>query len=42
MVVKHGGSFIKSQRVRRSRKTEFLAVEMMAELVAERAQELAE
>ena len=37
MVVKHGGSFIKSPRVRRANKTEFLAVEVMAELVAERA-----
>ena len=34
MVVKHGGAFVKSASVRRSAKTEFLAIEMMAELVA--------
>ena len=34
---KHGGSFVKSSSVRRSNKPEFLAIEMMAELVAKRA-----
>ena len=42
MVVKQGGSFIKSARVRRSSETKLLAIEMMAELVAQRAQERAE
>lgn len=42
MVVKSRGSFVKSSSVRRAREAEFLAVEMMAKLVAERAQERAE
>ena len=41
MVVKHGGSFVKSAGVWRSSKSEFLAIEVMAKLVAKRAQERA-
>src|SRR5579864_8666526 len=42
MVVKHAGPFVKSPSVRGSSETEFLAIEMMAELMAQRAQESAE
>ena len=42
MVVKQGGSFIESARVWRSSETKLLAIEMVAELVAQRAQERAE
>jgi hypothetical protein len=42
VVVKQAGSFIESARVRRSSETKLLAIEMVAELVAQRAQERAE
>jgi hypothetical protein len=42
VVVKHGGSFVKSSGVGRSCKAELLAIEVMTELVAKRAQERAE
>lgn len=42
MVVKQGGSFIKSARMRRANETKLLAIEVVAELVAQRAQERAE
>ncbi len=42
MVVKQGGSFIESARVGRSSETKLLAIEMVAELVAQSAQERAE
>jgi len=42
VVVKQGGSFIESARVRRSSETKLLAIEMVAELVAQSAQERAE
>jgi len=41
VVVKHGGSFVKASRMRRSSETELLAIEVMRELVAKRAQECA-
>jgi len=42
MVVKDGGTFVKSPRVRGPSEAELLAIQMMAELVAKRAQERAE
>ena len=42
MVVKQGGSFIESSRVWRLSETKLLAIEMVAELVAQSAQERAE
>ncbi len=42
MVVQQASSFIKPAGVRRSNETELLAVEMVAELVAQSAQECAE
>lgn len=42
MVVKQGGSFIKTASMRRASETKLLAIEMVAELVAQSAQECAE
>lgn len=42
MVVKQGGSFIKSARMRRANETKLLAIEVVAELVAQSAEERAE
>lgn len=42
MVVKQGGSFVESARMRRANETKLLAIEVVAELVAQSAQECAE
>jgi hypothetical protein len=42
VVIEQGGALVEAARVRRAAKTEFLAIEMMAEFMAQRAQKRAE